>query len=69
MAASTAAQTALDAGFETRKYLLKARERVENLPSGLSIQPGIKVTRIKDVTPIPHNGCRPPKKKEFNKKK
>ncbi|HRG67171.1 MAG TPA: 30S ribosomal protein S11, partial [Saprospiraceae bacterium] len=24
---------------------------------------GIKVTRIKDVTPIPHNGCRPPKKR------
>ncbi|HNB62698.1 MAG TPA: 30S ribosomal protein S11, partial [Saprospiraceae bacterium] len=24
---------------------------------------GIKVTRIFDVTPIPHNGCRPPKKR------
>ena len=24
---------------------------------------GIKVTRIKDVTPIPHNGCRPPKRR------
>lgn len=25
--------------------------------------PGITVTSIKDVTPLPHNGCRPPKKK------
>jgi len=24
---------------------------------------GIKVTKIKDVTPIPHNGCRPPKRR------
>lgn len=23
---------------------------------------GLEVTKIKDVTPIPHNGCRPPKK-------
>jgi small subunit ribosomal protein S11 len=24
---------------------------------------GLKVTSIEDVTPIPHNGCRPPKKR------
>ena len=24
---------------------------------------GLKITRIMDVTPIPHNGCRPPKKR------
>jgi len=24
---------------------------------------GIKVSKIKDVTPVPHNGCRPPKKR------
>jgi small subunit ribosomal protein S11 len=24
---------------------------------------GIKITMIKDVTPIPHNGCRPPKRR------
>jgi len=24
---------------------------------------GIKITQIADVTPIPHNGCRPPKKR------
>ena len=25
--------------------------------------PGLDVTMIKDVTPIPHNGCRPPKRR------
>ena len=24
---------------------------------------GLKITKISDVTPIPHNGCRPPKKR------
>ncbi|HBH3050458.1 TPA: 30S ribosomal protein S11, partial [Clostridioides difficile] len=24
---------------------------------------GLEVTMIKDVTPIPHNGCRPPKRR------
>jgi len=24
---------------------------------------GIKVTYLKDITPLPHNGCRPPKKR------
>jgi ribosomal protein S11 len=27
---------------------------------------GIEVTEIIDVTPMPHNGCRPPKDVEFN---
>ena len=27
---------------------------------------GIEVTEIIDVTPLPHNGCRPPKEEEFN---
>ena len=26
---------------------------------------GLEITSIKDVTPIPHNGCRPPKKKHY----
>ena len=29
---------------------------------------GLKITSIQDVTPVPHNGCRPPKKEEFNLK-
>jgi ribosomal protein S11 len=30
---------------------------------------GIEVTEIIDVTPMPHNGCRPPRDVEFNIKK
>ncbi|MBP7918234.1 MAG: 30S ribosomal protein S11, partial [Rhodocyclaceae bacterium] len=26
---------------------------------------GIKITAISDVTPVPHNGCRPPKKRRI----
>lgn len=29
---------------------------------------GLEITSIKDVTPIPHNGCRPPKEEEYNSK-
>ena len=28
---------------------------------------GLTITVIKDITPIPHNGCRPSKKEEFNR--
>jgi small subunit ribosomal protein S11 len=26
---------------------------------------GIKITQIQDVTPVPHNGCRPPKRRRI----
>jgi small subunit ribosomal protein S11 len=26
---------------------------------------GLQITRIRDITPIPHNGCRPPKKRRI----
>lgn len=29
---------------------------------------GLEISAIKDVTPIPHNGCRPPKEEEYNLK-
>jgi hypothetical protein len=30
---------------------------------GFAVLPGFTITSIKDVTPIPHNGCRPPKRR------
>ena len=36
---------------------------VENLQLELSHNAGIEVTEIVDVTPMPHNGCRPPKRR------
>ena len=63
MAAGTAAQTALEAGLKTVEVLVKGpgagREAAIRAIDGA----GIRVVKIKDITPIPHNGCRPPKKR------
>ncbi len=63
IAASDAAQTAFDAGMRSAVVYVKGpgagREAAIRAIDGS----GIKVTKIKDVTPMPHNGCRPPKKR------
>ncbi len=63
IAATEASQTAYDAGLRTVEVYVKGpgsgRESAIRSIDGA----GIKVTRIKDVTPVPHNGCRPPKKR------
>ncbi len=63
MAANEAAGVAYDAGMRSAEVFVKGpgsgREAAIRAIDGS----GIKVTRIKDVTPIPHNGCRPPKKR------
>ncbi len=63
IAAADAGQVALDAGMRSCEVFVKGpgsgREAAIRALDNL----GIKVTRIKDVTPIPHNGCRPPKKR------
>ena len=63
MAASDAARVAHDAGLRVVQVYVKGpgagREAAIRALDGA----GIKVTRIHDVTPIPHNGCRPPKKR------
>lgn len=63
VSASEAARTAYDAGLRTVEVFVKGpgsgREAAIRAIDGV----GIKVSRIKDVTPIPHNGCRPPKRR------
>ncbi len=63
IAASNAAQVAYDAGMRYVEVRVKGpgagRESAIRAIDGV----GIKVTRIKDITPIPHNGCRPPKQR------
>jgi len=63
MAANDAAGVAYDAGMRSAEVYVKGpgsgREAAIRAIDGS----GIKVTKIKDVTPIPHNGCRPPKKR------
>jgi len=62
IAAERAARTAVDMGLRTVSV------QVNGIGSGAetairSLQvAGLKVTSIRDVTPIAHNGCRPPKK-------
>ena len=63
MAAADAAKTALDAGLKRVDVYVKGPgSGREGAIRSLS-QSGIEVVMIKDVTPIPHNGCRPPKKR------
>lgn len=63
VAASDAAKVAYDAGLRVVEVFVKGpgsgREAAIRAIDGV----GIKVTRIKDVTPVPHNGCRPPKRR------
>ncbi len=65
LAAEKAAKKAMDMGLRRAEVWVKGpgpgRES-----SIRSVQAaGIKITAIKDVTPIPHNGCRPPKKRRI----
>jgi len=63
MAAADAAKAALDAGLKRVDVYVKGPGAGrESSIRGLS-QNGIEVVMIKDVTPLPHNGCRPPKKR------
>jgi len=63
IAASEAAKTAYEAGLRVAEVFVKGpgsgREAAIRAIDGS----GIKVTKIFDVTPIPHNGCRPPKRR------
>jgi small subunit ribosomal protein S11 len=62
-AADTAAHGAIEHGMRSVEVLVKGpgggREAaVRSLQAA-----GLEVSMIKDVTPIPHNGCRPPKRR------
>src|ERR1700757_4904146 len=63
MAASDAAKKAFDAGLtRVDVYVKGPGSGREGAIRALS-QSGIEINMIKDVTPLPHNGCRPPKKR------
>ena len=63
MAAEDAAKTAFDAGLRKVKVYVKGpgagRESAIRTVHGA----GIEVVEMVDVTPLPHNGCRPPKRR------
>jgi len=63
MAAADAAKTAFDAGLKRVDVYVKGPGSGREGAIRSFSQSGLEVVMIKDVTPFPHNGCRPPKKR------
>ncbi|PWM46901.1 MAG: 30S ribosomal protein S11 [Clostridiales bacterium] len=63
MAAETAAKAAMDHGMKTVEVYVKGPGAGREAAIRALQTAGLEVTLIKDVTPIPHNGCRPPKRR------
>ena len=61
MSANTAASTAFDAGMRSAEVHVKGPGSGREAAIRALDSAGIKITKIIDRTPIPHNGCRPPK--------
>lgn len=62
-AAETAAKTAVDCGMKTVEVYVKGPGSGRESAIRALQTAGLDVSLIKDVTPIPHNGCRPPKRR------
>jgi len=63
LSAEAAAKEAIERGLQRVEVLIKGpgsgrESAVRSLQAA-----GLEITAIKDVTPIPHNGCRPPKRR------
>jgi small subunit ribosomal protein S11 len=63
VAAQDAAKTAYDAGLRKVKVFVKGPGSGRESAIRTIHTNGIEVTEIVDVTPVPHNGCRPPKRR------
>ena len=63
VAAETAAKVAVDQGMKTIEVYVKGPGNGRESAIRALAAAGLNVTVIRDVTPIPHNGCRPPKRR------
>ena len=63
MAAGDCAKAAFDLGLRKVKVYVKGPGGGRESAIRTISQAGIEVSEIIDITPIPHNGCRPPKKR------
>ena len=63
MAAETAANASKEFGLKSVDVLVKGPGSGREAAIRALQTAGLDVTMIKDVTPIPHNGCRPPKRR------
>lgn len=63
VAAETAAKAAINHGLKSVDVMVKGPGSGREAAIRALSACGIEVTSIKDVTPVPHNGCRPPKRR------
>ena len=62
-AAETAAKVAIDHGMKTVEVFVKGPGSGREAAIRALQAAGLEVLSIRDVTPVPHNGCRPPKRR------
>ena len=62
-ASETAAKAAIDQGLKSVEVFVKGPGSGRESAIRALETVGLQITLIKDVTPIPHNGCRPPKRR------
>ena len=62
-AAEVAAKAAIEHGMKTVEVYVKGPGSGRESAIRALQATGLEVTMIRDVTPIPHNGCRPPKRR------
>ena len=63
MAAEDCARVAFDAGMKKAKVYVKGPGNGRESAIRALHNTGVEITEIIDVTPMPHNGCRPPKRR------
>ena len=63
MCAETAAKAAMEHGLKTVEVYVKGPGQGREAAIRALQSAGLEVVMFKDVTPIPHNGCRPPKRR------
>ncbi len=65
VAAEDAARKAIENGMRTVTVFVKGPGAGREPALRAMAAAGLKITSIKDTTPIPHNGCRPPKRRRI----
>ena len=63
LTAETAAKAAMEHGLKTIEVFVKGPGAGREAAIRALQTAGLEISMIKDVTPIPHNGCRPPKRR------
>ncbi|AOA03285.1 MULTISPECIES: 30S ribosomal protein S11 [Carnobacterium] len=63
LAAETAAKACMEHGMKTVEVAVKGPGSGREAAIRSLQATGLEVTAIRDVTPVPHNGCRPPKRR------